>query len=170
VSQIVEVVDLNVPVDAAYEQWANFESFPTFFTFVEEVTRIDSTHHHWRMSLAGNSRQFNTVITEQLANDRIAWTSTAGEVDHRQFNTVITEQLANDRIAWTSTAGEVDHGGVVTFHKLSDSTSRIAVQIDWEAEGFTEKAGAALNVPGHAVKAELGHFKDHVEAASSDSR
>lgn len=142
-SQIVEVVDLNVPVDAAYEQWANFESFPTFFTFVEEVTRIDSTHHHWRMSLAGNSRQFNTVITEQLANDRIAW---------------------------TSTAGEVDHGGVVTFHKLSDSTSRIAVQIDWEAEGFTEKAGAALNVPGHAVKAELGHFKDHVEAASSDSR
>lgn len=142
-SQIVEVVDLNVPVDAAYEQWANFESFPTFFTFVEEVTRIDSTHHHWRMSLAGNSRQFNTVITEQLANDRIAW---------------------------TSTAGEVDHGGVVTFHKLSDSTSRIAVQIDWEAEGFTEKAGAALNVPGHAVKAELGHFKDHVEAASSDLR
>ncbi|MBG6108793.1 hypothetical protein IWX88_002458 [Frigoribacterium sp. CG_9.8] len=31
------------------------------------------------MSVAGDSRQFDTVITEQLANDRIAWTSTAGE-------------------------------------------------------------------------------------------
>jgi uncharacterized membrane protein len=143
VSQIVEVVNLEVPVEAAYEQWADFESFPTFFTSVEEVTRIDATHHHWRMSVAGGGRQFDTVITEQLANDRIAW---------------------------TSTAGEVDHGGVITFHKLSDSASRVAVQIDWEAEGFAEKVGAVLNVPDHALKTELGHFKDHVEAAASNSR
>ena len=142
-SQIVEVINLDVPVTSAHEQWTKFESFPVFFTFVEEVTRIDSTHHHWRMSLAGTSRQFDTVITEQLANDRTAW---------------------------TSTAGEVDHGGVITFHRLSDSTSRVAVQMDGDAEGLTEKAGAALSVPNHAVKTELGHFKDHVEAASSGSR
>jgi uncharacterized membrane protein len=142
VSQIVEVVNLEVPVEAAYERWSNFESFPTFFTFVEEVTRIDATHHHWRMSVTGDSRQFDTVITEQRANDRIAW---------------------------TSTAGDVDHGGVITFHKLSDSASRVAVQIDWEAEGVAEKVGAVLNVPDHALKTELGRFKDHVEAAPSNS-
>jgi uncharacterized membrane protein len=143
VSQIVEVVNLEVPVEAAYEQWANSESSPTFFTSVEEVTRIDATRHHWRISVAGSSRQFDTVITQQLANDRIAR---------------------------TRTAGEVDHGGVITFHKLSDSTSRVAVQIDWEAEGLAEKADAVLNVPDHAVKTELGHFTEHVEAAPSNSR
>lgn len=62
-----------------------------------------------------------------------------------------TEQLANDRISRTSAAGEIDHGGVVTFQKLSDFTSRGAVQIDWDAEGFMENAGAALNVPDHAT-------------------
>ena len=65
--------------------------------------------------------------------------------------------------SWTSTGGEVDHAGVVTFHKLSDTTSRVAVQIDWKPEGFIEKAGAALDIPDRAVQAELANFKKFIE-------
>lgn len=52
-------------------------------------------------------------------------------------------------------------------YKLSDTASRLAVQIDWEPEGFVEKAGAALNIPDHAVHAELEHFKEFIEKQGS---
>ena len=140
-AQVVETVDLNVPVDTAYEQWTRFEDFPRFLSLVKEVTRRDDTHFHWTVSIL--------------------------EIE-REFDTIVTEQQKNERIAWTSTGGEVDHGGVVTFHKLSDTTSRLAVQIDWEPEGFVESAGAALDIPNRAVKAELVNFKTFVEGSGVD--
>jgi len=135
--QVVETVDVDVPVTTAYNQWTQFEEFPQFLSFVESITQQDATHNHWKVNIAGSEREFDTVITEQLPDDRIAW---------------------------TSTGGEVDHAGVVTFHKLSDTTSRLAVQIDWEPEGFIEKAGAALGIPNRAVKAELEKFKEFIES------
>jgi uncharacterized membrane protein len=135
-AQVVETIDLDVPVTTAYNQWTQFETFPEFLSFVDEVTQVDDTHDHWRVNIAGAVREFDTVITEQLPDDRIAW---------------------------TSTGGNVDHAGVVTFHKLSDTSSRIAVQIDWDPEGLLERAGAALDVPNRAVKAELAHFREYIE-------
>jgi uncharacterized membrane protein len=66
-------------------------------------------------------------------------------------------------VAWNSINGDVNHAGVVTFHKLSDTTSRVAVQIDWEPEGVVEKAGAALGVDDRAIKADLANFKKFIE-------
>jgi uncharacterized membrane protein len=136
-SQVIETVDLDVPVTIAYNQWTQFETFPKFLGVVAEVHQHDATHQHWKVQIAGATREFDTVITEQLPDDRIAW---------------------------TSTGGEVDHAGVVTFHKLSETSSRVAVQIDWQPEGFLENAGAALKVPDRAVKAELGNFKTYIES------
>lgn len=41
----------------------------------------------------------------------------------RQFHTEITEQHADERIAWTS-VDEPKHGSVVTFHRIDDHTTR----------------------------------------------
>lgn len=136
-AQVIQTVDVEVPVKTAYDQWTQFEEFPEFLSFVEQVDQTDDTHNHWKVNIAGGEREFDTVVTEQLPDDRIAW---------------------------TSTGGEVDHAGVVTFHKLSESTSRVAVQIDWEPQGFIERAGAALDIPDRAVKAELENFKKFIEA------
>ena len=135
-AQVVQTIDVDVPVSTSYNQWTQFEEFPKFLSFVEQITQQDSTHNHWKVNIAGGEREFDTVITEQIPDDRIAW---------------------------TSTGGEVDHAGVVTFHKLSDTSSRVAVQIDWTPKGFIEKAGAALDVPDRAVHAELEHFKEFIE-------
>ena len=135
-AQVVQTIDVDVPVGTAYNEWTQFEDFPKFLSFVESITQQDDTHNHWKVNIGGSEREFDTVITEQIPDDRVAW---------------------------TSTGGEVDHAGVVTFHKLSDSTSRLAVQIDWEPEGFVEKAGAVLNIPDRAVHAELEHFKEYIE-------
>lgn len=135
-SQILQTIDVDVPVTASYNQWTQFEEFPQFLSFVEQITQVDDTHNHWVVNIAGSQREFDTVITEQLPEERVAW---------------------------TSTGGEVDHAGVVTFHKLSDTSSRVAVQIDWEPQGFVERAGAALDVPDRVVKAELENFKKFIE-------
>jgi uncharacterized membrane protein len=135
-AQIVETIDLAVPVTVAYNQWTQFESFPEFLSMVDNITQVNDLTNHWTVTIAGNKREFDTVITEQIPDDRIAWTS----VD-----------------------GDVDHAGVITFHKLSETSSRAAVQIDWQPEGFVERAGAAFDIPDHVVKAELANFKTYVE-------
>ena len=140
-AQVLETVDIDVPVDVVYNQWTQFEEFPRFLSFVDSVTQIDDTHNHWIVTVAGAQREFDTVITEQIPDDRVAW---------------------------TSTGGEVDHAGVVTFHRLSDTTSRTAVQIDWEPEGFIERAGAALDIPARAVQGELQNFKKFIENRGSE--
>ena len=61
----------------------------------------------------------------------------------REFDAEITEQHPDERVAWNSTGGETEHAGVVTFHKLSDTTTRVTVQLDWEPEGLLEKVGSA---------------------------
>lgn len=136
-AQILKTVDVDVPVTTSYNQWTQFEEFPQFLSFVQSITQSDDTHTHWKVNIAGADREFDTVIAEQIPDDRIAW---------------------------TSTGGEVDHAGVVTFHKLSDTTSRVAVQIDWDPEGLLEKAGAALNVPDRVVQSELDNFKKFIES------
>jgi uncharacterized membrane protein len=133
---VVETIDVDVPVDTAYDQWTQFESFPDFLSVVDDVIQLDDLTNRWKVTIGGNQREFVTVITEQIPSDRIAW---------------------------TSAGGEVDHAGVVTFHRLSDTSCRVAAQIDWDPDGFVEKAGAALNIPDRAVKAELEHFKDFIE-------
>lgn len=59
---------------------------------------------------------------------------------------------------------DTDHAGVVTFHKLSDESSRVTVQIDWQPEGLVERAGALIGVGSHAVKKDLQNFKEFIES------
>ena len=135
-TQVIEVIDVDVPVGIAYNQWTQFESFPQFLSFVESIKQIDDTHTHWKVKIAGVEREFDATITEQHADERVAW---------------------------NSTGGDEDHAGVVTFHKLSDTSSRVTVQLDWEAEGFLEKVGAVFGVDDHVVKSDLKNFKKFIE-------
>ncbi len=134
-TQIIEAIDVDVPVDIAYDQWTQFETFPEFLTSVESIDQIDDTHNHWKVRIGGVEREFDTVITEQHPDERVAWRSTDGT---------------------TST-------GVVSFHKLSDTTSRVAVQIDWAPEGVVEKVGGLLGFDERSVKKDLEHFKTYIE-------
>ena len=139
-SQIIETIDVEVPVSTAYNQWTQFEQFPEFLEHVESITQTDPTHTVWRVNIGGQVREFDAEITEQHPDERVAW---------------------------TSTAGQVDHAGVVTFHKLDDHTTRVTVQLDWQPGGFLEKLGSATGVTTHAVQDELEHFKQYIETKGS---
>lgn len=139
-AQIIETVDIDAPVSVVYNAWTRFEEFPTFLDDIDSLTQESDTRNRWRVTIAGQTREFTTEITEQHPDERIAW---------------------------TSAGGDVDHAGVATFHKLSDTTSRMTVQIDWEPDSLIEKLGSAVGAPKAAVKRQLDKFKAHVESTGA---
>ena len=141
-SSIQESVDVQVPVSVAYNQWTQFESFPNFMSGVESVTQIDDTRSHWVTDIAGVEREFDTEISEQHPDERIAWRS----VD-----------------------GEAQHAGVVTFHRLGDTETRVMIQIDWQPSGLAEKVGAAVNADDRQVKRDAQRFKEFIEAQGQET-
>jgi uncharacterized membrane protein len=140
-SQVIETVDVDVPVDQAYNQWTQFETFPQFLSYVKEITQQDDTHNHWTVNIGGVQREFDTVVTEQHPDERVAWTTVEGK----------------------------GHAGVVTFHKLAPAQTRVTVQLDWEAESFAEKVGEVLNIDDHAIKKDLKHFKEFIESRPGET-
>jgi uncharacterized membrane protein len=71
-------VDVDAPISAVYDQWTQFESFPQFMGGVDQITQSDDTHTHWVTSIGGVSREFDTEVTEQHPDERVAWKSTDG--------------------------------------------------------------------------------------------
>ncbi len=53
--QIIETIDVDVPVRTAYNQWTQFESFPKFLDEVVSITQIDATHTHWKVNVGARS-------------------------------------------------------------------------------------------------------------------
>jgi hypothetical protein len=66
-------------------------------------------------------------------------------------------------VAWKTENG-THQAGVVTFHRLGDTTTRVTLQLDLEPEGFTEKVGDALGIVQHRVKGDLEKFKEFIES------
>ena len=141
-SQVMETADVDVPVTTAYNQWTQFESFPHFMGGVKSVTQIGATRNHWVTSVGGVPREFDTEITEQRPNERIAW---------------------------RSVGGDVEQAGVVTFHRLAEGKTRVTIQIDWQPDGLVERAGVAAQADDLQVKADARRFKEYIEGRGQET-
>lgn len=137
-STVTESVDVNVPVRTAYNQWTQFETFPDFMDGVREIRQLDATHTHWKTEIGGVKREFDAEITEQLAEERVAWKSTEGE----------------------------KQAGVVTFQPLDGTHTRVTVQMDFDPQGIVESAGDKLGIVDRRVKGDLKRFKEYIESRS----
>ena len=135
-ASITKSIDVNVPVRTAYNQWTQFEEFPQFMEGVQEVTQRDDTHLHWRANIAGKDEEWDAVITEQEPDMRVAWSSTTG----------------------------AHNAGVVTFHRLDESKTRVTLQLDYEPEGVVENVGDALGFVSRRVEGDLERFKQFIES------
>ncbi|MEV0676297.1 SRPBCC family protein [Actinosynnema sp. NPDC050436] len=138
---IEKSVDVAVPVTTAYNQWTQFESFPRFMEGVESITQLTPTRTHWVTKVAGAQREFDAEITEQHPDERVAWHSVDGP---RQ-------------------------AGVVTFHRLDERTTRVHLQMEFDPDGLTEKAGAALGVVDHRISGDMKRFKEFIEGRGAET-
>lgn len=140
-STVEESIEVNVPLSTAYNQWTQFEEFPRFMDSVHEVRQLDDTHLHWRADVAGKEKEWDAEITEQTPDKRIAWRSTSG----------------------------VPNGGVVTFHKLDDTTTKVMLQMQYTPEGAVERIGDALGAVRMEARRNLERFKEMIEARGRET-
>ena len=61
------------------------------------------------------------------------------------------------------------NAGVATFHRLSDATSKIMLQLEYDPKGFVEKTGDAMGLVGRRVEGDLERFKTYIEARGHES-
>jgi uncharacterized membrane protein len=134
-SMIEKSIEINVPVRAAYNQWTQFEEFPKFMQGVKQVKQIDDKHLQWTADIGGKEKEWRAEITEQIPDERIAWTSRGGAIN----------------------------AGVVTFHRLSDSKSKVMLQMEYDPQGFIENVGDAVGVVTQRVQGDLERFKHYIE-------
>ncbi|MFO7167504.1 MAG: SRPBCC family protein [Chloroflexota bacterium] len=137
----MKYVDVRVPVRTAYNQWTQFEEFPRFMEGVKSVRQLDDKRLHWHAEIAGKDEEWDAEITEQLPDERVAWTSTTG----------------------------ARNAGVVTFHRLDDSLTRVTLQMDYEPEGVVEQVGSALGFVERRVEGDLQRFKEFIEARGRET-
>ena len=97
---------LQQTVRTAYDQWTQFEEFPTFMEGVESVTQIDDTHMRWVAEIGGARREWDAEITEQHPDHLVAWRSTDGKTN---AGVVTFHRL--DAIGTLAAAGPMDGGG-----------------------------------------------------------
>ncbi|MEU8262107.1 SRPBCC family protein [Micromonospora sp. NPDC048999] len=140
-SDVVEYVDISVPIRTAYDQWTQFEEFPQFMQGVQEVRQLSDTMTHWTVEIAGVRREFDAEITEQLPDERVAWRSTEGS---RQ-------------------------AGVVTFHRLDDRHTRVTLQLEFEPQGVVEQAGDKFGMVDRRAKNDLKLFKQFIERRGQET-
>ena len=134
-------IEVEVPVRTAYNQWTQFEEFPSFMESVESVTQLDDTHVRWVVQIAGKRHEWEAEITEQDPDQRIAWRATDGKAN----------------------------AGVVTFHRIADDRTRIMIQMDYEPEGAIERVGSAVGAAERQVEEDLERFKALIESRGQET-
>jgi uncharacterized membrane protein len=140
-SEIIDTIEVDVPVRTAYDQWTQFESFPRFMENVKEVHQVDDTTLEWVADVAGKEKRWKAKITEQKPDERVAWTSIDG----------------------------ARNAGVVTFHRLADGKTRVTLQLDVDPEGPVENIGDALGVVKRQVHEDLKRFKEFIESRGQET-
>ncbi|OBF39667.1 cyclase [Mycobacterium sp. ACS1612] len=135
VTNIVEEIDVGVPVDVAYQQWTQFAEFPKFMKKVEQV--------------------------EQISDEKLRWKAQVF-LSHRSWESTIVEQVPNDRIVWKSKGDKGYVDGAITFHELAPDLTRVVVVLEYHPQGLFEKTGNLWRAQGRRVRLELKHFQRKV--------
>ena len=114
---------------------------------VAAVDRIGDTQLHW---VAKVREEFATV-----------------EGETREWDARITDLTQDRRVSWESAGsapGEKPNAGAATFAPLGESSCRVTFRMDWEPEGDRETPSQVLDAVNQVVAADLGRFRDFIEA------
>ena len=134
-------IEVNAPLRTIYNQWTRFEEFPRFMEGVDEVRQDGPNRLFWKAKIGGKEKQWEAEITEQVPNKRIAWQSVEG----------------------------APNIGTVTFESLDAALTRITLTMEYEPEGFFEKAGDALGIPSGRIEGDLNRFREFMENKESET-
>ncbi|KPC72381.1 cyclase [Streptomyces sp. NRRL WC-3753] len=132
---IIEYVDVGVPLRTAYDQWTQYQDFSTFAKGVKSANRADDTTSDWQLKVFWSNRSWKATTTEQVPDDRISWTSEGAKGSTK---------------------------GVVSFHELADSLTRVVLVIEYYPKGLFEKTGNIWRAQGRRARLDLKNYVRHI--------
>jgi uncharacterized membrane protein len=139
--RIEKSVEVDCPVRTVYNQWTQFEDFPSFMAGVKEVRQIDDTHLHWSAEVWGRDEEWDAEITEQTPDERISWRSVGG----------------------------AQNAGTVRFEPLGPDRTRVRLVMAYEPDGVVESAGSKLGVMESQVQDSVDDFKKFIESRGQET-
>ena len=129
-------IEVDVPVRVAYDQWTQFEEFPSFLEGVQSVQQLDEKRLHWRAGVGGRVEEWDAEIYQQEPDRVIAWRSISGAPNE----------------------------GVVRFEPHDGDKTKIELELHWEPKDATERVGDVLGADDLRVQGDLKRFKEFVES------
>jgi uncharacterized membrane protein len=138
---VQQSIDIGVPIETVYNQWTQFEEWPTFMHRVTRVTQEDDCTISFATKIWGKTKEFTAQIETQRPNQRIKWNVSQG----------------------------LTHTGVVTFHELGPQLTRVLLGMDVEPGGLLEKAARGMRHVKRAARADLHRFKALIEMSEQET-
>lgn len=132
---IVEVLDVGVPLRTAYDYWTQYDKFSSFTKGVQDVSTSDEATSDWKVKIGPSSRAFKATVQEQVPDERIVWKSEGSKGTTR---------------------------GAVSFHELAPNLTRIVLVVEYYPSGFFEKTGNLWRVQGRRIRLDFKHFQRYV--------
>lgn len=134
-SSISQTIEVEVPLQTAYNQWTQFEEYPRFMTDVREVRQLDDAHLHWVTRVGPSHSEWTAEITEQVPDRYIEWRS----------------------------LGPAENRASVTFEPVGDQHTRIHLELRHDDQGIVEHADALFHSDERRVRHNLERFKELIE-------
>jgi len=133
----VESIDVGVPAKVAFNQWTQYDEWPSFMKKVEQADLDDSDEPKVKTKL------------------HVFWF-------RRTQESTIQDQIPDERILWRSNGQKGHVDGCVSFHEIGPRLTRILVTLEYYPKGFVERVGNIWRAQGRRLRLELKHFRRHV--------
>ncbi|HEU4325513.1 MAG TPA: SRPBCC family protein [Roseiflexaceae bacterium] len=140
-SSTEQSIEVDVPVNTAYNQWTQFEEFPRFMQRIDQVRQLNDTRLLWRATIAGKSKEWSAEIVEQQPDRLISWRSTDG----------------------------APNGGTVRFEPIEPRRTRVYLRMEYDPEGIIEWLGDSIGVVERSVRDDLERFKQFIEGRGRET-
>jgi hypothetical protein len=137
-----EAVDVGVPLRTAYDHWTEYENFPSFTKGVQDVSKDE----------------------DEVTSD---WSAKVGP-STRSWKATVEEQVPDDRIVWRTESGQTSLHGVVSFHELGPTLTRILLVVEYQPTGFMEKTGNLWRAQGRRMRLDFKNFQRYVTFAEEE--
>ncbi|MER8032424.1 SRPBCC family protein [Streptomyces bauhiniae] len=141
VTNIIEVLDIGVPLRDAYNHWTQYDEFSGFTKGVQGVSQGDEVTSDWKLKVGPSKRSYKATTQTQIPDERIVWTSEGAK-------------------GTTS--------GCVTFHEITPTLTRIVLVVVYSPAGFFEKTGNIWRAQGRRLRLDFKNFQRYVSFADPD--
>jgi uncharacterized membrane protein len=138
---VQQSVDIGLPLETVYNQWTQFEDWPSFMHRVTRASQEDESTVSFAVKIWGKTKEFTAEIETQRPNERVKWRVTQGMI----------------------------HTGVVTFHEIGPNLTRMLLSLDVEPGSLIEKAARGMRLVKRAARGDLHRFKGFLEMAEHET-